>query len=111
MVRRVTKYDVCALGEEEEGGEGGGGREVQSYVKRNVCVHIELVMYLVRVGGWDDGVTETLALIAHQQMNVALCICFLTTGKTVLKHSLLQKRSWEEGASTVHALVHTCAKM
>ena len=30
----------------------------------------------MRVGGWDDGVAETLALVAHQQMSVVVC-CFL----------------------------------
>ena len=47
-----------------------------------MCVHIALVMYLVRVGGGDDGVAETLALVAHQQMNDIVC-CFLRKDRAV----------------------------
>ena len=73
--------------------EGGGGRVIVKRVAKCVywgrrierskksCEGKKIVAYLVRVGGWDEGIAETLALVAHQQMNVVLCICFLITGK------------------------------
>ena len=39
------------------------GRRIERSKKS--CEGKKIVAYLVRVGGWDEGVAETLALVAH----------------------------------------------
>ena len=57
-------------------------------------VYTRLVAYPVRVGGWDDSVVETLALVAHQQMSVVVC-CFLRERDRVVERG---------GAQGLHCL-------
>ena len=42
---------MCVLGEEDR--------------SKKSCEGKKIVAYLVRVGGWDEGIAETLALVAH----------------------------------------------